>query len=293
MERSLNQAGALLFRTCMRLLPRDPRWLQLLVLGGLLGYGILVLEFDVSFVRSAAVVLTALAAQWCFGRWVGLPRFDAKSALITSISLNLLLRTPDTATAVGAAFLAIATKFLLRFRGQHVFNPANIAIVGCLATGRGWVTPGQWGGVAVFALALGGCGVLVTSRSARLDVTLTFLGFYGALLAGRSYWLGDPLTIPLHAMQSGALVLFAFFMISDPKTTPNSRGARIFFAVLVATITFAIRFIWYRSDGVMWALAFAALVVPVLDYFFQDERYQWPTLSSSLSSVRKCSAFLW
>ena len=74
----------------------------------------------------------------------------------------------------------------------------------------------------------------MVNRAARSDVTLAFLVFYLALVVGRSLWLGEPLAIPLHRLQSGALLLFAFFMISDPKTTPDSRAGRILFAALVA-----------------------------------------------------------
>ncbi|MEO1173245.1 MAG: RnfABCDGE type electron transport complex subunit D [Myxococcota bacterium] len=261
-------------------LPRDPRWLQIAVLGGLLAYGVAILEFGVSPLRVSLVVGAALGAQAAFSWGFQLARFDPKSALITSFSLSLLLRTPDELTAVGAAVIAIASKFLIRFRNKHVFNPANIAIVLCLMTGSGWVAPGQWGSVALFALALGGCGVFVTARSARADVTFAFLGCYGLLLVGRALWLGDPLSIPLHTLQSGAVVLFAFFMISDPKTTPSARTGRLIFAAFIAATTFAIQFTLYRSDGVMWALALAALFVPVLDHIFNAERYRWPALRS-------------
>ena len=77
-------------------------------------------------------------------------------------------------------------------------------------------------------------GGLVVMRAARSDVTLAFLGAYLALVFGRSLWLGEPMAIPLHRLQNGALLLFAFFMISDPRTTPDSRLGRILFATLVA-----------------------------------------------------------
>jgi Na+-translocating ferredoxin:NAD+ oxidoreductase RnfD subunit len=68
----------------------------------------------------------------------------------------------------------------------------------------------------------------------RADVTLAFLASWLSILFGRSLWLGEPLAIPIHRLQNGALLIFAFFMIPDPKTTPNSRTGRIVFAFLVA-----------------------------------------------------------
>ena len=61
---------------------------------------------------------------------------------------------------------------------------------------------------------------------------------YGLLLIGRALWLGDPLSIPLHQLQNGALLIFAFFMISDPKTTPNTaRWPNRFGALVAASLT--------------------------------------------------------
>jgi len=123
----------------------------------------------------------------------------------------------------------------LRIGRKHVFNPTNVAVVVMLlVSDRVWVSPGQWGSVAWFAFLMACAGSLVVTRAARADVTLAFLAVWVLLVAGRSWWLGEPTSIPLHRFQSGALLLFAFFMISDPKTTPDSRAGRLIFAALVA-----------------------------------------------------------
>src|SRR5207244_7615799 len=111
----------------------------------------------------------------------------------------------------------------------------NFALVAMIVTARDvWVSPGQWGSGIVFAFLLASAGGLVVNRAARADVTLAFLACYAGLLVGRSLWLGEPLAIPMHRLENGALVLFSFFMISDPKTTPDSRLRRILFASMVA-----------------------------------------------------------
>src|SRR6185503_6392427 len=147
-----------------------------------------------------------------------LPAFDPRSGLISGLSLCLLLRTNSLPLVATAALGTIASKFLLRWRGKHVFNPTNFGLVlMMLITNQVWVSPGQWGSVAFFGFLMGCVGGLVVYRAERADVTLTFLGFYLAILFGRSLWLGEPMAIPLHRLQNGALLLFAFFMISDPK----------------------------------------------------------------------------
>jgi hypothetical protein len=144
-----------------------------------------------------------------------------------------------------------------------------------LATDAVWVSPGQWGSGPFFAFAIACAGLVVVQRAARADVTFTFLGVYAALLVLRALWLGEPLTIPFHRMESGALLLFAFFMISDPKTTPDRREARILFAALVAAGAAWIQLRMFRTNGLLWSLAAFSALVPLLDRIVPGERYAW------------------
>jgi Na+-translocating ferredoxin:NAD+ oxidoreductase RnfD subunit len=137
------------------------------------------------------------------------------------------------------------------------------------------VSAGQWGTTPLLALAVACIGSLVVRRARRSDVTWAFLGSYMALLVARASWLGDPLTIPLHAVESGAFLIFAFFMISDPRTTPDSRAGRIVFACLVAAGALFIRFGLYHTNGLIWSLVACAPLVPAIDRFLPGRRYEW------------------
>jgi enediyne biosynthesis protein E5 len=147
--------------------------------------------------------------------------------------------------------------------------------VALLLTGEAWVSPGQWGSAAFFGFLLACLGGLVVNRAARSDVTLAFLLAYGGLVVARSLWLGEPMAIPLHRLQNGALLIFAFFMISDPRTTPDSRAGRILFALLVALGAAYVQFRLFRTNGLLWSLAVFSLLVPVLDRLLPGERHQW------------------
>ena len=255
---------------------KDPRYYQIAVLTSLVCYGILALDFGIRFENALAIVATALSVQYVGTRLARLDRFDPLSPLITSLSLTLLLRTDLVAIASLAACIAISSKFLVRVRGKHVFNPANVAIVSLMfATDHAWISSGQWGSAAIGAFALACLGFIVLTRAKRAETTLGFLAFYGALLFGRAIWLGDPLTIPVHQLQNGALLIFAFFMISDPKTTPNTRVGRYLFALLVACIAFTIQFVFYEPHGPIIALILSAPTVPLIDYFFNGKVYRW------------------
>jgi Na+-translocating ferredoxin:NAD+ oxidoreductase RnfD subunit len=255
----------------------DPRIYQIGALSALLFYGLSALHFDVSLPRVLLLLSTALATQYACTRMWLLPVFDPKSALISGLSLCLLLRSNSAALAVLAAAAAVASKFLLRWRGKHLFNPTNFGLVAAmLATGRVWVSPAQWGSAAFFGFLLICMGGLVVRRSSRSDVTLAFLGLYLALVFGRSLWLGEPLAIPFHRLQSGALLIFAFFMISDPKTTPDSRPGRVLFGFFVAAGAAFIQFRLFRTNGPLWSLALFSLSVPLIDAIFPGRRYGWP-----------------
>src|SRR5205085_8092346 len=118
-------------------------------------------------------------------------------------------------------------------------------------------------------------GGVVVYRSMRSDITLALLVIWSSVLIARALRLGDPMTIPLHRLENGALLIFAFFMISDPKTTPDSRLGRILFAALVATGAWYIQFKLFRTNGLLWSLAAAAPLVPLIDTLLRGRRFEW------------------
>jgi Na+-transporting NADH:ubiquinone oxidoreductase subunit NqrB len=255
----------------------DPRLYQIAVLASLLVYGMAWLDFEITAARAALLLVTVLATQALCDR---LERRapNVMSALISGLSLCLLLRTNRPELAVLAAVVTIAAKFVIRCRGKHIFNPTNGGIVAMLLlTDQVWVSPGQWGSVVFFAFLMACLGGIVVNRASRSDVTFAFIACYCAMVFGRSWYLGEPWTIPLHRLQSGALLLFTFFMISDPKTTPDSRTGRVLFAALVALGAWYVQFRLFRTNGLLWSLAVFSLAVPLIDWLLPGRRYSWKT----------------
>jgi len=257
----------------------DPRHYQIGVLSSLVLIGLFHFSFQLPWWHVAGVMIGAQATQFLGDKAVGRP-YDPRSPLISALSLTILLRTGSFWLSLAAAMLAIGSKYLIRINGKHIFNPANFGLViVSLSFAGAWISPGQWGTAPIFAILLLGLGGVVTGKAKRWDVSLAFLGFYALLVTGRAVWLGDPLSIPGHQLQSGALLIFAFFMISDPKTTPDAPQARIIYAAFVATIGFTIQFGFYNSAGIILALILTAPTVPVFDHLFNGQRYQWPQFS--------------
>src|SRR5262249_15752543 len=173
-------------------------------------------------VASAIALMACLLAQVVCSRLGKVP-LDLRSPLITGLSLSLLLRAEEPWLHAMAGVIAISSKFLLRIDGKHIFNPAGLAIVVMLLLSTGvWISPGQWGSNIWFAALIGFFAIMVLHAARRSDIAIYFLLSYAALLVARAVWLGDPLAIPLHQLQSGSLLIFTFFMISDPRTSPDS-----------------------------------------------------------------------
>ncbi len=264
----------------------DPRLYQIASLGSLLAYGLTWLQFDVPLHHIGLTLASAWSAQYMATRWARLPAFDATSALISALSLCLLFRTSHPAAVVLSALLAVGSKFLFRWKGKHLFNPTGLALASLSTAGLGWLSPGQWGQTAWLGFFVACLGSLVVTRAARADVTLAFLLFYVGALVTRTLYLGDPFAIPRHQLDSGSLLIFAFFMISDPKTTPDSRTGRIFLALAVALLGVGVQFGLYRANGPLWGLVACAPLVPLLDHLFPGPRFAWsdPTGRAAVAS---------
>lgn len=259
----------------------DPRYGQIASLACLLFYGMNWLEFDITVLRVFLILASALLTQLACSKYWNLPKFEPYSALISGLSLCLLLRTNLHAVAMLAAVFAIGSKFVLRFNGKHIFNPTNGACVVAMLSGYGWLSPGQWGSEAFLAFLFACAGMMVVNRASRQDVTYAALGFWSLGMLYRSWYLGDPMTITLHRLESGSFLLFAFFMISDPKTTPDSRVGRILFAALVCGAAWYWQFKMFKNNGLIWSLAAFSMAVPLIDYLLPGGRFQWPGTGAS------------
>ena len=312
---------------------RDARFWQIAALGSLLGWNIATLSLGASIVPSLVAILAALCtqaiataagqsrpSQVClpimslssigFARFRANPivalatqgclakKLDLRSPLITGFSLALLIRGDALWVPALAAMLAIGSKFIFKIRGKHLWNPAAFGIFLLLQTGHAWVSPGQWGSSTFIVTLIVFAGILVLSRAARLDIALAFLGTHVALLLLRAAWLGDPLPIPVHQVQNGALLLFAFFMITDPRTTPDNRWARIGFAIAVAGLAHWLLFFEQLRPALYVALVGLAPFVALLDYLFPATAFSWrpatelPAMTQTLPRFVRPAAIL-
>ena len=266
------------------LAPHDPRILQIAFLGALLAAGAYLRDFSLHPAQIALTFAAALSVQRLLDRLTRKPAPSLLSATITSLSLTLLLRADNPWALPAAAVLAIASKFTLRVRGKHLFNPANFGVGAALLVLPGtWISPGQWGNDVALAGWLVVLGATVASRARRADISWMFLVFYLGAMAMRVAWLGQRWAVWTHQLSSGALLLFAFFMISDPMTTPSHIKGRAAHAALVAAIAYAWGFGLFRTNPILWALFVAAPMVAVWDWLWPASKFDWTSMQGSIN----------
>jgi len=254
----------------------DARHYQIAALATLLVYNLGWLDFAARPLNSVLAIGSALAMQALCARVFGLRSIDLRSPLITGLSLSLLLRADEAWLHALAGVIAIGSKFVLRMDGKHIWNPAGLAIVVLLAgPAPVWISPGQWGSSVWLAALLCFFAILVLHAARRSDVAIFFLGSHAALLVARALWLGDPLIIPLHQLQSGSLLIFSFFMISDPRTTPDSRLGRFIFAAAVAASGHWLAFFMQMRPALYVALVALSPFILLLDKILPAERFSW------------------
>jgi len=264
---------------------KDARYFQILFQSIFLVYGILYLHWvNESWLYSTYFItslITQFACELVFGKkdipvWQrykkGIP-----SVLISSFGLSLLLKTNLVWVAIMAAAVSIVSKYIIRIKGKHIFNPSALGIVvAVFFTGNAWISPGQWGSGAVIMFGVCCFGFIVTTRVQKLDVSIAFLGTFAALLFARQIiYLGWPMDHFIQSVSTGSLLLFSFFMITDPKTTPNHLVVRIIWSAAIAAIAFYLTAFKFMNGAPILVLVLAQPLVPLLDKFFKAKNFEW------------------
>src|SRR6186713_484756 len=277
----------------------DPRYFQVIFQVIFLGYGIFFLHWNADWQHYIISIGGCLLFQYSADsikakRFLKPNEFDrwGFSVLISAMSLCLLLKTNDWSVSLLAAFLTVASKYVFRFNKKHIFNPSAIGIVATiLLTKDAWLSPGQWGSNAVIFFGVVTFGTIVVTRVQKLDVSLAFLlTFIGLLYWRQVYVLGWPMDHFIHSVSTGSLLLFSFFMISDPKTSPDHPVARIIWAVVIAAVSFYLTAFKWKYNTAIWILVAAAPMVPLLNAFFKAQRFQWTPASlhfNFISTLKK------
>jgi Na+-transporting NADH:ubiquinone oxidoreductase subunit NqrB len=257
----------------------DPRDYQICFLATFLVLGIITRDWSIrpelilSVIVSCGVTQLVLTSLF---KPAENPVLALKSALITGLGLSLLLRADRVSTMMIAGSLAIASKFIFTSAQKHWFNPANFGIIiALLLTPDAWVSPGQWGADWWYLLLFIGLGGIVLQRVGRGDTSVAFFGTYALLEVTRNTWLGWTWDVSLHKLMSGSLLLFTLFMITDPRSIPNARSARIIWAISIAGLAFILRNYFYVNEAIFIALFTLSPLTILFDKYWLAPQFNW------------------
>lgn len=263
----------------------DARYFQMAFQVTFLCYGLIFLHWGTEWLNYFLFIGTGLLFQF-IANSIDKRKFSItslalggswKSVLVSCLSLCLLLKTNDWYICIAASAVTIFSKYIFRYKGKHIFNPSAMGIAAVVyLSGNAWISPGQWGSNMVLFFAIICLGCIVVTKVQKLDVTIAFLGTFAALLFARQIvYLGWPTDFFVQSVTTGGLLLFSFFMITDPKTTPDHPVARIVWAITVAAVAFYLTAFKFINGAPIWVLVCSQPLVPVLDHFFKAKRFEW------------------
>ena len=215
-----------------------PAFITLILVVGHLSYGILE-----SYLATALAIVTAIAVELIFGRLIYDKWPHPASAYITGISVGILVRSPAYWPYLVCSFLSIASKYVLRVRGRHIWNPSNFGIsVMVFVVPAAMATLSiQWGNALWPMLVIWGLGSAIIWRVRRFHICATYVLSFLAFAFLRSWLTGNPWQAEVSPLTGPMYQLFTFFMITDPKTTVNSKRGQILVAFLIALVEMILR----------------------------------------------------
>lgn len=254
----------------------DVRWIQLVGMGLLLSCGVYLYDFSLLPSQVVATFTIGLLTQLFWIHRLKLPMKSLLSAGISCFGIVLLMRSSSLWAHPFAALFAINSKFWFQKNRRHFFNPSAVAIVLAIAVfPNSWISPGQWGSSLLAAAWILAMGTMLVSHVKRIDITWLFLTFYLGGLFIRNTYLGYEIEIFYHTAMSGSLLLFAFFMISDPMTSPDHVLGKMLQALFVAAGSLTMHYYFFIPNGFVYMLVLSAFFVPFINSWLPAKRFQW------------------
>lgn len=215
-----------------------PLFITLILLVGNISFGILE-----SYSKTLLAIATAIVTEMVLGRIFLRKWPHPASAYISGISVGILLRSPAFWPYALCSALSITSKYALRFRNRHIWNPSNfgICVMLILASQSVASLSIQWGNNLASLITIWVLGTVIVLRARRFHITLTYVVCFIALSFLRAHITGDPWQAEIAPITGPMYQLFIFFMITDPKTTVRSRVGQCVVAAAVAVLEFFFR----------------------------------------------------
>jgi Na+-translocating ferredoxin:NAD+ oxidoreductase RnfD subunit len=215
-----------------------PVFITLILIGGHLTFGILE-----GYEKTALAIVVAIAVELVLGRVVYGKWPNPVSAYITGISVGILIRTPALWPYALCSAISITSKYVLRIKGRHLWNPSNFGICAMLFLAGDTVASLsiQWGNYLWPMLVIWFLGSVIIYRLRRFHITATYVVSFVVFAFLRSFLTGSPWQSELAPITGPMYQLFIFFMITDPKTTVRSKTGQCIVAFVVALVEMLLR----------------------------------------------------
>ncbi|HEX3185342.1 MAG TPA: hypothetical protein VHQ94_11115 [Pyrinomonadaceae bacterium] len=215
-----------------------PLFITFILVVGHLAYGILE-----SYEKTGLAIIAAIAAELVlgrifFGKWLNLA-----SAYISGISVGILVRSPALWPFALASVLSIMSKYVLRVKGRHLWNPSNFGICALLFLAPETVAAlsVQWGNFKWPLIVIWTLGSIIIWRAKRIHISATYVASFFAFAFLRSYITGDSWWAEVAPITGPMYQLFVFFMVTDPKTTVKSKKWQCIVVFFVAFVEMLLR----------------------------------------------------
>src|SRR5580698_2983079 len=244
-----------------------PAFITCILLVGHLSFGILE-----SYPKTLLAIVTSIALELALGRIFLHKWLNPASAYITGISVGILVRSPAYWPYALCAAISIMSKYVLRVKGRHIWNPSNfgISVMLFLAADTVATLSIQWGNYLLPMLVIWALGSVIIWRLRRFHITGIYVASFLAFAFLRSWMTGSPWQSEVAPITGPMYQLFIFIMITDLKTTVRSKRGQCIVVVLVALAEMIL-----RLEQVVYAPFYALFIVGPISLLIEmwlDER---------------------
>jgi len=257
-----------------------PIFITLILLAGNLSFGLLE-----SFSRTALAIATSILFEIALTLLIYRKFPHLASAYITGISVGILVRSPAFWPYALCSAIAITSKYVVRWRGRHLWNPSNFAISAMLLLVPEYVATlsVQWGNSIWPMVIVWLLGAAIVYRVKRFHITAAYVLSFLILSFVRTFFTGHSFLAEVAPITGPMYQLFIFFMITDPKTTVKARWAQCLVAVLVALAEMILR-LAENVHAPYYALAIVGPAANAVEIYLQGKRRRVGSTSTVLQA---------
>ena len=245
-----------------------PAFITCILLAGHLSFGILE-----SYKKTSIAIVAALLTELILGRIFTGKFPNLASAYISGISVGILVRSPAVWPYLLCAVVSIMSKYVLRVKGRHIWNPSNfgISVLLFLAPETVATLSIQWGNYLLPMIVIWCLGSVIIYRVRRFHITATYVISFVLFAFLRSWITGSPWQSEIAPLTGPMYQLFIFFMVTDPKTTVRKKFWQCVVVLLVAVVEMIL-----RLNQVVYAPFYALFLVGpaamLIDIWFESRR---------------------